>query len=593
MPTAINYEDIFNTTTNGVLVTDAEGYLTHINRQAEKILGFSARRHIGKFISDLLPLTGPQILASLESGQPNLGHLIKGKVVDLVLFITPSTSGGCVRGAVCTFQEMGQFETSARKLESYQQLNRELAAIFDASSDGLWVCDHEGNVTNINKASARLNGIKAEEIIGRNITDLVTSGLFDRSVTLEVIETRRQVSIMQFVKRTNRYLLATGTPVFDDQGRLHIVVVNERDMTQLNVMREELEQTQMVTEKIRDELAELRLLESKDQAVIAESKEMRQVLSVALKLARLDASNILILGESGTGKGLIARFIHKNSSRGKKPFIPINCAALPESLLEAELFGYERGAFTGAREQGKVGLFELAHEGTLFLDEIGDLPLTLQAKLLKYLDDHEIMRLGGVKPRHIDCTVIAATNQDIEGQVKNRQFREDLFYRLNAFTIFLPALRERPEDIFELIRYYMAQYSRTYRTGDKLMPETLERLQNYAFPGNVRELKNLIKRAVVMGESEMLDGFLKHSLDAAHSSAKPTTHPGPARRRLADDVNAFEKEILQQAVRQCRTTRELAAALGISQPTAVRKMKKYGVFFQNNTILNQKSYKLP
>jgi PAS domain S-box-containing protein len=588
MPTAISYSDIFNTTTNGVIVTDAKGYLTHINRQAEKILGFRARRHIGKFISDLLPMTGPQIIACLESGEPNIGHLIKGKVVDLVLFITLSKSGGRVQGAVCTFQEMGQFEMSARKLESYQQLNRELAAIFDASSDGLWVCDHKGNVTNINKASARLNGIKTEEIIGRNITDLVASGLFDRSVTVEVIETRRQVSIMQYVKRTNRYLLATGTPVFDDQGNLHIVVVNERDMTQLNVMREELEQTQMVTEKIRDELTELRLLERKHQAIIAESKEMRQVLTVALKLARLDASNILILGESGTGKGLMARFIHKNSIRAKKPFIPINCAALPESLLEAELFGYERGAFTGAREQGKVGLFELAHEGVLFLDEIGDLPLTLQAKLLKYLDDHEIMRLGGVKARHIDCTVIAATNRDIEEQVKKRRFRGDLFYRLNAFTIHIPALRSRPEDIFELIQYYMTQYNRAYGTQCKLMPETLERLQNYAFPGNVRELKNLIKRAVVVGESEMLDGFLKHSLDAARSSATSESYPGSTRARLADDVNAFEKEILRRAVRQCRTTRELASAIGVSQPTAVRKMKKFGFSFSNDSSLNQK-----
>ena len=581
MSTAISYRDIFNATTNGVLVTDAKGYLTHINRQAENILGFSAQRHIGRYISDLLPLTGPQIVACLESGRSNLGHLIKGKVVDLVLFITLSKEEGQVRGAVCTFQEMGQFEVSAQKLESYQRLNRELAAIFDASSDGLWVCDHQGNVINVNKASALLNGIRAEEIIGQYIADLVASGFFDRSVTLEVIETGRQVSIMQYVKRTDRYLLATGTPVFDDQGDLHIIVVNERDMTQLNVMREELEQTQMVTEKIRDELAELHLLEQKDQDFIAESKEMRQVLAVALKLSRLDASNILILGASGTGKGLMARFIHRNGKRRKKPFIPINCAALPESLLEAELFGYERGAFTGAQEQGKVGLFELAHGGTLFLDEIGDLPLTLQAKLLKYLDDHEIMRLGGVKSRKIDCTVIAATNRDIEGRVKRRKFREDLYYRLNAFTINLPPLRERPEDIFELIRYYLERYSRTYRTGGKLMPETLEMLQNYAFPGNVRELKNLIKRAVVMGESKMMDGFLKRSLDAAHSAGPPECYPVPARNGLVDEVSAFEKKVLQRAMKNCRTTRQLSAVLRVSQPTAVRKMHKYGLSFKS------------
>ena len=579
MSAVITYKDIFNTTINGVLVTDADGRLTHINRRAEKILGFSARKHLGRYITELLPLTGPQIMACLESGEPNLGHQIKGQVVDLVLFITLSkTSSGKVRGAICTFQEMRQFEMSARRLESYQQLNRELAAIFDASSDGLWVCDRAGKVININKASAQLNGIRAQEIIGQNIADLVASGFFDRSVTLEVIETRRQVSIMQFVKRTNRYLLATGTPVFDDQGRLHIIVVNERDMTQLNVIRQELEQTQMVTEKMRDELTALRLMGMKDPAIIAESKEMREVLTVALKLARLDASNILILGESGTGKGLMARFIHKNGVRRTKPFIPINCAALPENLLEAELFGYESGAFTGAREQGKAGLFELAHEGTLFLDEIGDLPLDLQAKLLKYLDDHEILRLGGVKPRTVECSVMAATNRDIEGLVKRRQFREDLYFRLNAFTLQIPALRERPEDIFELIQFYLERYCRSYQTQCRFTPETLEKLQNYAFPGNVRELKNLVKRAVVMGESQMLDGFLKRSLEAVHSSgtagllSESGTH-------LADEVDAYEKALIKRAVRQCRTTRAVATVLGVSQPTVVRKMKKYGLSF--------------
>jgi PAS domain S-box-containing protein len=581
MPTSISYKDVFNATINGVLVTDTDGCLTHINRQAEKILGFHANRHIGRYISDLLPLTGPQVMACLESGTPNLGQQIKGKVVDLVLFITLiKAADGRVQGAVCTFQEMGQFEMSMRKLESYQQLNRELAAIFDASSDGLWVCDHAGKVININRASAKLNGIEAEEIIGQPISDLVDRGLFDRSVTLEVIETRRQVSIMQFVKRTNRYLLATGTPVFDDQGRLHIIVVNERDMTQLNVIRQELEQTQMVTQKMRDELAELRLMALKDQEIIAESKEMREVLTVALKLARLDASNILILGESGTGKGLMARFIHKSGGRGRKPFIPINCAALPESLLEAELFGYERGAFTGAREQGKAGLFELAHEGTLFLDEIGDLPLTLQAKLLKYLDDREVMRLGGVKPRTINCSIVAATNQDIEGLVKRRQFREDLYFRLNAFTLRIPPLRARPEDIFELIRFYLQRYSRTYRTQRKLMPETLEKLQTYAFPGNVRELKNLIKRAVVMGESEMLDSFLNRSLEAVHATGNSDWLTPSERTSLAEEVKAYEKQLLQRAVRQCRTTRELSSVLGISQPTVVRKMKKHGLTFE-------------
>jgi len=237
-------------------------------------------------------------------------------------------------------------------------------------------------------------------------------------VTLEVLETKRQVSVIQEIKRTKKILLATGTPAFDDEGNIFLVVVNERDMTQLNAIQKQLEQSRMVTEKYKNKLAEISLLELKDQEIVAEDKKMRQVMYLALKLAHLSASDILILGESGTGKGLLAKFIHKNSNRNKKPFIQINCATLPENLLEAELFGYEKGAFTGARQEGKAGLFELAHEGTLFLDEIGDLPHSLQAKLLKYLDDHEVMRLGGLKSKKIDCTIIAATNRDLEGLVQ-------------------------------------------------------------------------------------------------------------------------------------------------------------------------------
>ena len=233
----------------------------------------------------------------------------------------------------------------------------------------------------------------------------------------------------------------------------------------------------------RDKLAELSLLELKDQEIVAEDKKMRQVLYLALKLAHLSASDILILGESGTGKGLLAKFIHKNSHRNKKPFIQINCATLPENLLEAELFGYEKGAFTGARQEGKAGLFELANEGTLFLDEIGDLPHSLQAKLLKYLDDHEVMRLGGLKSNKIDCTIIAATNRELEGLVQQKRFRRDLFFRLNTFTIRIPPLRERIDDIFELVSFYMQKYGKVYRLNRRISPDALKVLQAYPFPG--------------------------------------------------------------------------------------------------------------
>jgi PAS domain S-box-containing protein len=574
---SITYRDIFDVISSGIIVTDAGGRITHINRQAESILGFDAATHTGSFICDILPLTGPQVMRCLRTGEPNLGHHIKGRTINLVLNITLIRANGQVHGAVCSLQELQQFERTARRLESYKRMNRQLETIFKASSDGIWVCDHEGRVISVNKASERLNGIRAADIVGRNVSDLRRQGLFDRSVTLEVLETKRQVSVMQYIQRTGKYLLATGTPAFDESGELYLVVVNERDLTQLNAIQEKLEQSRMEAEKIKDQLAGLSMRELKDQNIVAESVQMHQVLEASLKLSRIEASNILILGESGTGKGLLAKFIHQNSRRSQKPFIQINCAALPEHLLEAELFGYERGAFTGAREQGKVGLFELAQRGTLFLDEIGDLPQPLQAKLLKYLDDQEILRLGGTRSRKIDCRVIAATNRDLEELVTRRQFRGDLFYRLNAFTIKIPPLRERPDDIFELVGHFLQRYNRRYNTRRQVSPEGLNVLQAHRFPGNVRELKNLVKKAVVMSDQRLLDDFIARSLNAADrpatSSGAPPATPSP----LSEELSRLEKSLLQQAMQRCRTTRQLARQLGISQPTVVRKLKRHGL----------------
>jgi PAS domain S-box-containing protein len=583
----ITYRDIFQHSSHGVIVTDAEGHICFFNPQAERILGFSADRDRGCFISDLLPLTGPQVVKCLKTGRPNLGHHIIGKQVDLVINITSICRGKRIIGAVCNFQEREEFEVTAKKLDSYRRLNRQLETIFEASSDGIWVCDGSGTVIDINNASARLNGIESADVVGKSVVALAENGLFDRSVTVEVLETKRQVTLMQYIPRTGSHLLATGTPVFDENGEVLLVVVNERDLTQLNRIRRELEQSHMVTEKFKEELAELSLRQLQGEEVVAESEEMQQVLRVSLKLARLDASNILLLGESGTGKGLLSKFIHKNSPRQNEPFIQINCAALPETLLEAELFGYERGAFTGARKQGKAGLFELADGGTLFLDEIGDLPLPLQAKLLKYLDDKEIMRLGAVKPRKIDCAIIAATNRNLEQRVRKRRFRRDLYYRLNTFTVRIPPLRRRPEDVFELVHSLLGKYNRRYGVNKRIRTEGLQALQNYGFPGNVRELKNLMKKAVVMNEETDIDGIVIQSLQLSFSPRNRENRPPGGKGPLPERLQHYESEILREARGRCRSTREMATVLGISQPTVVRKMKKYQISPPSDAFMHQ------
>lgn len=579
MKARVTHAEILDASSHGLIATDCRGQIVYANAQIEQLFNLHPAELTGVPLAGVLADAGELMQLALHSGNPQLGRLVQGESGHLLLNITLIRKGGSITGGLCSFQRMEQLEVSARKLESYKHLNRQLNAIFQSSSDGIWVCDGEARVINVNEASERLNGIKAGDVIGRNVEEILAEGWFDRSVTLEVLETKRQVSIIQDLKRTGKILLVTGTPVFDETGKISMVVVNERDMTQLNAIREELEQSRLVTERYQEELVELSLLELKKQEIIANSGTMRQVLRIALKLAHLEASNILILGESGTGKGLLAKFIHKNSRRENKAFVQINCAALPENLLEAELFGYERGAFTGAREQGKIGLFELADGGTLFLDEIGDLPFSVQAKLLKYLDDQEIMRIGSLKPRKIDCTVVAATNRDLEDLTRRRQFRQDLFYRLNTFTIRIPPLRERPEDIFEFVNHYLRSFSRAYHLKRRLSPTVLKLLQSYPFPGNVRELKNILKTAVLMGEKEVVDDFVVSSLGLSlppPSPSAPTVKGGgKSGRTLSDGLCAVEREMLEKALSRFKTTRELARHLGISQPTVVRKLKKY------------------
>jgi PAS domain S-box-containing protein len=575
MAQKITYAHIFASTSNGVIATDASGQIVLINPQASNILKLDKKRIVGSHIRAVLPMSGRLVTKCLASGESQLGRHIVGKKVSLVVSVTPILEDQRILGAMATFQKMQDFEDSARQLESYRRLNVQLEAIFKSSSDGIWLCDGSGKIIKINGASEKINDIKAKDVVGKNVREIVQEGLMDRSATLEVLETQRQVSLLQYLKKTDKYLLVTGTPVFDENGRISLVVVNERDMTQLNIIKEKLAQTRMETERFKDELVELSLLELKEQQIIAKSEEMRQVLRVAVKLAKMEASNILILGETGTGKGLLAKFIHQYSSRQKKPFIQINCAALPETLLEAELFGYEKGAFTGAREHGKIGLFELAHEGTLFLDEIGDLPFSVQAKLLKYLDDHEIMRLGSIKPKQVDCTIIAATNRNLEARSRQRKFRQDLFFRLNSFVMHIPPLRARPDDIFELVNHLLDKYNRQYAQRRSISPSAVEQIKSYAFPGNVRELKNMIKIAVMMSEMDSLDDYILRNLKTSVLEQSDYSQKFGSQMSLPEETSAFEKKLLQNAMTNFKTTREMAGFLGINQSTVVRKMKKH------------------
>ncbi len=461
-------------------------------------------------------------------------------------------------------------------MTSEQYLQLQFDSLLQYSTHGIWIMDGNGIVLRVNPAGEKLIGIRAQEVVGKNIAHLAEKGVIDQALTPHVLKARHPVTKLLYVLKTEKYIMSSGVPVFDEDGNIILVVVSEYDMTTLNSLQIQLEELRDVAEKYRDELAHLKLMDFKKHGIVSESEEMKQVLNVSLKLARLDVSNILLLGESGTGKGLTAQFIHKNSKRAKNPFIQINCAALPESLLEAELFGFEKGAFTGAGTKGKIGLFELAQNGTILLDEIGDLPLAVQAKLLKCLDEHEIMHLGGLKPIKIDCTIIAATNRDLKARVKAKKFREDLYHRLNAFNIQMPPLRQRPEDIVELANFYLNKYNQEYGMSKRLSLSAINKLQQYAFPGNVRELKNILKHAVVMSENTVLDDIIPESVNTEEGQGKevsPLTGRQPP--GLSEQLNAFEKSILEHAIRKYKTTRQMAKGLNTSQSRIARMLKKH------------------
>ncbi|GAB7082392.1 sigma 54-interacting transcriptional regulator [Megalodesulfovibrio paquesii] len=575
MPSA-DLLSIFDSVSYAVVALDLDCRVLYLNKGAKLFLhkrGRNVEDCLGGPGDQILPLATPKARKALTTAEFKAGV---GRIVDkgnqLFFEITPLMQEGRLAGAVISLQRPERFEQMACSLETYQNLARRLQTIFDSSSDGIWVTDENGVVLDINHASERLNGLNAATLRGQNVRNILERGLIDDSVTMRVLKTKRQQTIIQNIKKTGKQLLVTGTPAFTDKGDLFLVVANERDITDLNTLQENLEQARRAQEKVQRELDGLTMLEYERGGVVAESKSMRRVLMTCLKLAQLEATTLLLLGESGTGKGLLAKFIHKSGPHSAKPFISVNCAALPDALFEAELFGYEKGAFTGALETGRVGLMELAGEGTLFLDEVGEISPSGQAKLLKALDEREFLPLGGNKPHPLKCGIIAATNRDLKAMVEAKKFREDLLYRLKTFTVSIPPLRERREDLFELVTLLLKQDNERFGTRKRITPRFLDKLQRHPFPGNVRELMGLIHQGVVMCDDEVLDEFLEDQIGSAverTETEEPTS--------LAAAVDAVEREMLLKARSVCHGTREMAAYLGISQPSVVRKLKRHGI----------------
>ncbi len=455
-------------------------------------------------------------------------------------------------------------------IEALKNENEDLKKAFECSYDGIWICDAKGVTISINKAIERITGLKKEDVTEKNMIDLVEKGIFDQSATLKALEEKNTVTIMQKVI-SGISTIVTANPIFDQNGNIKKVISNVRDITELIQLREQLQRLEEEKNKYQSELNSLLHHIEEVNDIVLKSPNMKKVIEKVMQVAKYDTT-VVLLGESGTGKEVMAQLIHDSSPRKEKgEFIRVNCSAIPAELLESEMFGYEAGAFTGAKKSGKPGLIELAHHGTLFLDEIGELPLNIQAKFLRAIQEKEIMRLGGVTPIKVNFRIIAATNRTLNEMVANGEFREDLFYRLNVVPVTIPPLRTRKDDIPKLIESFTNTFNKYYDTKKRFSPEAIRILIDYPWPGNVRELKNIVERMFVTTSSDTIYQQDLPNFLLRHVKPEVSYKNGSLKEQLAQ----YEKELLQNTLRVSTTTYEAAALLGVDQSTVVRKMKKY------------------
>ncbi len=462
------------------------------------------------------------------------------------------------------------------ELEYLRRRLREWEAVFENCRDGMSVVDKNGIILRSNPAMQKLYQLSAEDYVGKSVSDLVSKGIFSISISEKVIASKKPVSLMQEIS-TGPICLTMGVPVFGDDGEVEMVVINSHDVTELYLLKEKLIQSQKLADGFQAQLTDLRISQLQKEDIIVRSKKMLDILDLARRLAVVDTT-VLIMGESGVGKEVVARILHRaNPKRSDKAFITINCGAIPYNLLEAELFGYERGAFTGASKEGKTGSFELADGGSIFLDEVGELPLDLQVKLLRVLQERNFKRVGGIKEINVDVRVIAASNKDLLELVKKGNFREDLYYRLNVVPLKISPLRERKEDIVALSRHFLQHFNEKYGFEKILSAELIDVMERYDWPGNVRELKNIVERMVVTSKENILKAeyFPVENVTERNNDNSIINHfKGSNLKKILEDT---EKKVINDVLDNSRTTAIAAKRLGMSRATLARKMQRYGI----------------
>src|SRR6056297_3713166 len=472
-------------TQDGVISIDINRKIKLINKKAAEIIGVDSEKVIGKNISEVVK--NSRLPYVLKTGKHELDWQQKLGDYQIITSRMPlKDKNGRITGAIAIFRNITDTFNLDRQINNLNEYKSLLQAVFSAVQDAISVVDTKGYHIMVNPAYTKVTGISAEEIMGKYANYDINEG---DSLHLKVLKTKKSVKNTKIVaKPSNKVVIAQASPILvEDELKGSVAVLH--DVTEIRNLTEELSEAQ---KRIRELSAKYTFND-----IVGKCKNIVVAKEQLIKAANVPAT-VLLRGESGTGKELFAHSIHNEGSRKEKQFVRVNCAALTESLLESELFGYEGGAFTGAKKDGKKGLFEEANNGTIFLDEISEISMNTQVKLLRVLQEKEITGVGGLKPVHVNVRVVAATNVNLLNLVKQGKFREDLYYRLNVFPIYIPPLRERLEDIEILVKKFINKFNMEYgRNVTNISKDALNILTKYNWPGNVRELENIIGRAMI------------------------------------------------------------------------------------------------
>ncbi|MGA7793860.1 MAG: sigma 54-interacting transcriptional regulator [Candidatus Acidiferrales bacterium] len=576
------FEKLFEASPDAIVVTDAEGRITSINSQVERLFGYGREQLVGQSVETLVPERFRQAhpghrytykshasVRPMGAGLELFGRRMDGSEfpVDIMLSPMETAEGRVVISVIRDISDRKKAQEAVRRSEA------QFRALFEFSPDAIIASDGEGRITEVNARVESMFGYQRGELVGKSI-DILVPERFRHTHPAR----RKDYASAARVRPMGAGLELYGRrkdgsefpadimlgPVETIDGRIVLSVI--RDLTEKREAEEALRRSELQKRYLEEELN----TEARFEEIIGESMGLKRVLKLVETVSATDVT-VLILGETGTGKEVIARAIHQLSPRNKHVMVKLNCAAIPAGLLESELFGHERGAFTGAVDR-KIGRLELAHEGTLFLDEIGDLPLELQPKILRALQEKEFERLGSNKPIPVNVRLVAATNRDLAKMVAEGQFRSDLYYRLRVFPVLLPPLRERREDIPLLVRYFVDRHARKlYKKIETIPEETMRALTRWDWPGNIRELENFIERAVILTRGPVLRPPLGEL-------EMPEEEPSPIRE---SSLEATEREHILRVLRETRGkiggSDGAAARLGLIRTTLNSKMKKLGI----------------